>query len=77
MEAIKLFEKKNVPLEWKYDEEAVTLYFSFGDPRQATGIDVGQGVILRYDEQAREREVVGLTIVGVGRRLEGYVKRKA
>jgi type III restriction enzyme len=33
-----------------------------------------QGVIVRYDEQARE--VVGLTIVGVGRRLEEYVKTK-
>lgn len=35
------------------------------------GSDAGEGVIIRYDEQARE--VVGLTIVGVGRRLEGYV----
>jgi hypothetical protein len=31
-------------------------------------------VIIRYDEQARE--VVGLTIVGVGRRLEGYVEKR-
>jgi hypothetical protein len=32
-------------------------------------------VIVRYDEQARE--VVGLTIVGVGRRLEEYVGKSA
>jgi hypothetical protein len=32
-------------------------------------------VIVRYDEQARE--VVGLTIVGVGRRLEEYVEKRA
>ncbi len=31
--------------------------------------------MLRYDEQARE--VVGLTIVGVGRRLEEYVGKRA
>lgn len=74
MEAVKLFEKKDVPLDWEYDGEADTLYLSFGQPRPAVGVDIGQGVILRYDEAARE--VVGLTIVGVGRRLEEYVKNK-
>ena len=49
------------------------MYFSFDNPRPATGVDVGQGVIVRYDERARE--VIGLTIVGVGRQLEAYVKR--
>lgn len=75
MEAIKLFEKKDVPLDWEYDGEADTLYLSFGKPRPAIGVDVGQGVILRYDERARE--VVGLTIVGVGRKLEEYIRGKA
>jgi uncharacterized protein YuzE len=59
-------------VDWEYDGEADTLYISFGRPRPATGLDVGEGVVLRYDEQARE--VVGLTIVGVGRRLEEYVR---
>lgn len=75
MEAVKVFDKKNVPLDWEYDDEADTLYLSFGRPRPATGLDIGEGVVVRYDEQAQE--VVGLTIVGVGRRLEEYVKRKA
>ena len=74
MEAVKVFDKKDVPLDWEYDDEADTLYLSFGKPKAATGQDIGQGVIVRYDEQARE--VVGLTIVGVGRRLEEYVKTK-
>lgn len=74
MEAVKLFEKKGIPLNWEYDGEADTLYLSFGSPKPATGIDVGEGVIIRYDEHARE--VVGLTIVGVGQRLEAYVKDK-
>ncbi|GIX46027.1 MAG: hypothetical protein KatS3mg131_0238 [Candidatus Tectimicrobiota bacterium] len=52
MEAVKLFEKKDVPLDWEYDGEADTLYLSFGPPRAAIGIDVGDGVIVRYDEQA-------------------------
>lgn len=75
MEAVKVFDKKDVPLDWEYDDEADTLYLSFGRPRPATGLDIGEGVVVRYDEQAQE--VVGLTIVGVGRRLEEYVKRKA
>jgi uncharacterized protein YuzE len=75
MEAVKVFDKKDVPLDWEYDDEADTLYLSFGRPKPATGLDIGEGVIVRYDEQAQE--VVGLTIVGVGRRLEEYVKRKA
>ena len=73
METVKLFEKRDVPVDWEYDGEADTLYISFGVPKPATGVDVGEGVILRYDEKARE--VVGLTIVGVGRRLEEYVRK--
>ena len=38
----------------------------------AVGVDVGEGVVVRYDEKARE--VVGLTLIGVGRRLEEYIK---
>lgn len=75
MEAVKLFEKKDVPLDWEYDGEADTLYLSFGKPREALGVDVGEGVVVRYDEKARE--VVGLTLIGVGKRLEEYMKKSA
>ncbi|MCP9446200.1 MAG: DUF2283 domain-containing protein [Nitrospira sp.] len=74
MEAVKVFERKDVPLDWDYDDDADTLYLSFGRPTAAVGLDIGEGIIVRYDEQAQE--VVGLTIVGVGRRLEEYVKNK-
>lgn len=72
MEAVKLFDKKDVPLDWEYDGEADTLYISFGKPRAALGVDVGEGIVVRYDEKARE--VVGLTLIGVGKRLEEYIK---
>jgi uncharacterized protein YuzE len=72
MEAVKLFDKKGAPLDWEYDREADTLYISFGKPRPAVGVDVGEGVVIRYDEKARE--VVGLTLIGMGRRLEEYIK---
>ena len=67
--------KKKVSLDWEYDGEADTLYISFGKPRAAVGVDVGEGVVVRYDEKAKE--VVGLTIIGVGRRLEQDLKEGA
>ena len=72
MEAVKLFDKKKASVDWEYDGEADTLYISFGKPRPAVGVDVGEGVVVRYDEKAKE--VVGLTIIGVGRRLEQHIK---
>lgn len=73
MEAVKLFEKKDVQLDWDYDGEADTLYLSFGEPKPAIGLDAGEGIIIRYDEKAKE--VVGLTLIGVGKRLEKYIKK--
>jgi uncharacterized protein YuzE len=75
MEAVKLFAKKKAPVDWEYDGEADTLYISFGKPRRAVGVDVGEGVVVRYDEKAKE--VVGLTIIGLGRRLEQHIKEVA
>lgn len=75
MEAVKLFEKKDVLLDWEYDGEADTLYISFGKPRAALGVDVGEGLVIRYDEKARE--VVGLTLIGVGKRLQEYMRKSS
>lgn len=74
MEAVKVFENKHAALNWDYDGEADTLYLSFGTPKPSTGVDVGRGMIVRYDEKARE--VVGLTIVGVGKQMEKYITKK-
>jgi hypothetical protein len=43
------------------------LYVSIGKPRKAIGVDIGQGVVVRYDEE--KREVVGLTILAVRQRV--------
>lgn len=75
MEAVKLFERKDAKLDWEYDGEADTLYLSFGAPQPAVGVDIGKGVIVRYYEV--RKEVVGLTIVGVGSQLEAYVRKAA
>ena len=54
-------------LDWEDDEDAAVLYLSIGKPRKATGGDIGQRVIVRYDE--KKKEVVGLTILGMRARL--------
>lgn len=66
METIKILEKP-AEITWDYDEEADVLYLSVGEPQPAVGVDIGEGVILRYDEA--RREVVGLTLIGLRERL--------
>ncbi|CAN5882175.1 hypothetical protein BH23GEM7_BH23GEM7_29010 [soil metagenome] len=53
---------------WDYDVEADVLYLSFGGPRPAVGIDIGDGTVIRYDEE--RNEVVGLTVIGLRQRVE-------
>lgn len=56
-----------------HGRKPVGIYISFGKPMPALGVDVGEGVIVRYDEKARE--VVGLTLIGVGKRMEEYIRK--
>ncbi len=56
-----------------HDHLQTPTILSFGKPKPAAGLDIRLGVIVRYDEKAKE--VVGLTIVGVGHRLEEYMKK--
>jgi uncharacterized protein YuzE len=66
MEAIRILEKPTA-ITWDYDEEADVLYLSLGAPQPAVGVDIGEGIIVRYDE-ARQ-EVVGRTVLGLRTRL--------
>ena len=66
MEAIRILERPS-PMTWDYDKDADVLYLSIGAPRAAVGIDIGDGLVLRYDEN--HREVVGLTVIGFRERL--------
>lgn len=69
MEALKILQGKPF-LNWEYDEEADVLYISVGKPRAAVGVDIGEGVVVRYNN--KKNEVVGLTIIGFrARTLQG------
>lgn len=67
MEAIIKILEKPAEVSWDYDEEADVLYLSVGEPRPAIGVDIGEGVIARYDEA--QKEVVGITLIGLRARL--------
>ena len=73
MEALKILEGRPA-LSWEYDEEADVLYISVGEPRPAIGIDIGEGVIVRYNE--KQKEVVGITIIGLRERTLQSISAK-
>ncbi len=66
MEEVRILERP-ASLTWDYDEDADVLFLSVGEPRPAVGIDVGDGLVLRFDEA--RREVAGLTVIGLRERL--------
>ena len=66
MDALKILEKRD-SLRWDYDEEADVLYLTIGESAPAVGVDIGDGVVVRYDEA--EKQVVGLTVIGLRERL--------
>lgn len=67
MEAVIKILEKSAEVSWDYDEEADVLYLSVGEPRPAVGVDIGDGVVARYDEE--NKEVVGVTLIGLRARL--------
>ena len=66
MEVLKILDKPDT-IDWEYDEEADVLYLSVGTPKSAVGVDIGEGVVVRYDEV--NNEVVGLTVLGLRKRV--------
>ena len=50
-------------LDWQYDQDADVLYILADSPQSSLGVDIGEGVIVRYDEA--RGEVTGITIVGL------------
>ncbi len=66
MEALKILDKPR-SITWEYDEEGDVLYLSVGEPKPAVSVDLGEGIIARYDQESRE--VVGITVLGLRERL--------
>ena len=54
-------------LQWSYDREADVLYISSDRPPPGVGIDLGNGLVVRYQEDSGE--LLGLTVIGLRQRL--------
>ncbi len=66
MAALKILEKPD-SLRWDYDDETDVLYLTIGEPKSAVGVDIGEGIVVRYDEI--EKQIVGLTLSGLRARV--------
>lgn len=73
LEAVKIFEEKG-QLDLEYDDGADVLYLSLGKPQAALGIDIGEGIVVRYDEI--NQTVTGLTIIGLRHKLLNEISLK-
>jgi uncharacterized protein YuzE len=60
METLNISEKKN-KIKWDYDAESDILYISFGNPKIAEGVDIGEGTIIRIRPDTKE--IIGVTIL--------------
>ena len=60
METLNITEKKN-KINWDYDADADVLYISFGNPKNAEGVDIGEGIIIRIEPYSKE--IIGITIL--------------
>jgi len=74
MEILKILEKPQ-EIDWDYDEEADVLYISVGKPQPAVGIDIGEGIVVRYDEM--NKQVVGLTFIRLQDRVLKEISERA
>ena len=63
---MKILEKPD-SLRWDYDDEADVLYLTIGEPKPAVGVDIGEGIVVRYDET--EKQIVGITLSGLRARV--------
>ena len=60
METINISEQKD-KIKWDYDAEADVLYISFGNPKNAESVDIGEGTIVRIETGTKE--IIGVTII--------------
>jgi uncharacterized protein YuzE len=73
METLNISEKKT-KINWDYDADADVLYISFGNPKNAEGVDIGDGTIIRIEPN--KHEITGITILNPLHRTLSSLKGK-
>jgi len=73
LETLNISEKKN-KIKWDYDADADVLYIAFGNPKNAEGVDIGEGTIIRI--QPDSKEIIGVNILNPLNRTLSSLKEK-
>ena len=73
MESLNISENKK-DMIWDYDADADVLYITLGEPKNAEGIDIGEGTIIRMEPGSQE--IVGITIINPVHRTLSSLKDK-
>ena len=71
METLNISEKKK-NIKWDYDADV--LYIAFGNTKNAEGVDIGEGTIIRI--QPDSKEIIGVTILNPLNRTLSSLKEK-
>jgi hypothetical protein len=54
VEAVIKILEKSTEVSWGYDEDTDVRALSAREPRPAVGVDIGEDVVARYDEENKE-----------------------
>jgi uncharacterized protein YuzE len=74
VETLNISEKKT-KINWDYDADADVLYISFGNPKNAEGVDIGEGTIIRIEPD--KHKITGITILNPIHRTLSSLKGKS
>ena len=66
METLKILKNRR-NINWDYNDETDIFYLSIGNHQNAVGMDLGEGLIVYYDES--QKEVIGLNISGLRKKV--------
>ncbi|HEV2197979.1 MAG TPA: DUF2283 domain-containing protein [Candidatus Acidoferrum sp.] len=57
-------------LKLNYDPKGDILYCSFGEPREAIGVETPDGIIFRLDPETED--VIGITVIDFSKRFQKH-----
>jgi hypothetical protein len=66
METLKILKNRR-NINWDYNDETDIFYLTIGNPQNAIGMDIGEGLIVYYDES--QKEIIGLNLTGLRKKV--------
>jgi hypothetical protein len=66
MKEIKILTNR-IDINWDYNDETDTFFLSAGNPQGVTDIDIGEGLVVYYDQIGEE--IIGFNLTGLRSKL--------